>query len=96
MMKRDYHGSRTYEVSETANRREGVTLAWILGLAKGKLFEMLRWASRPTSSRTLLEDGKPLFTKLGRSDSNHTRVRPTDCPFPTQATHGNNNWRVLP
>ena len=92
-MRRDYHGSGTYELDEPAISRTSLTIAWILSGAKRRLRRFLLWAAPPSSSRTLLRDGKRSFSKLGAQES--TR-RPADCPFPKELPRPGNDWRVLP
>jgi len=95
-MKRDYHGSRTYE-------HEGHNSAWTYSslargwkAAKRQLRRLLDWGSPQPSSRILLRDGEWHLSQLGGSEARPRPPKPAECPFPTEAPRPNNNWRVLP
>lgn len=95
-MRRDYHGSRIYEMDESPVGQTSLALAWILGGTKKRLKRFLMWAAPPSSSTTLLDHGERHFSKLGARPSKQQAVRADDCPFPKKAPRTDNNWRVLP
>jgi hypothetical protein len=95
-MGRDYHGSRTYDADEPRIGRTNLAFAWALSSAKRRLRNLLLWAAPPSSSRTLLQNGKRSFSELGARSPKPTPVRADDCPFPKRAPRPNNDWRVLP
>jgi len=83
-MRRDYHGSRRYELDEVAIGPTRLALAWIVAGARLKLGKLWRWAARPTVSEALLRNGEHHFSQLGAQ------------PARRNAPQANNNWRVLP
>lgn len=94
-MRRDYHGSRTYETEETAGQTS-LALAWLLSGTTKSLKRFLMWAAPPSSSTTLLHNGEWHLSKLGAQRPKQPPARADDCPFPKKASRTANNWRVLP
>ena len=91
-MRRDFHGSRIYEMDEAPVGQTSLALAWILSGTRKRLRRFLMWAAPPSSSTTLLHKGERHFSKLGAQRP----VRADDCPFPKKATRTDKDWRVLP
>jgi hypothetical protein len=83
-MRKDFHGSRTYESDDVAIGPTRLALAWIMAGAASRLRKLWRWAARPTVSEVLLRDGERHFSELGAQAA----AKP--------APQANNNWRVLP
>ena len=96
--RRDYHGSRSYDLEEPAISRASLLLAWIVSGAKRRFRTMLDWVAPPSSSTTLLRDGERGFSLLGSDESSERRARAVDCPFPTGSPRkpNPNDWRLLP
>lgn len=96
--KRDYHGSRRYDLDEPAISQTQLTLAWVIRSAKLRLGTLLDWARRPSSSTTLLSDAERGFSVLGSDESSQRQARAEDCPFPTGSRRipRANDWRLLP
>ena len=79
-MGRDYHGSRTYDADEPRIGRTNLAFAWALSSAKRRLRNLLLWAAPPSSSRTLLQNGKRSFSELGarspKANDNEAAAKP--------------------
>jgi hypothetical protein len=95
-MRRDFHGSRTYERDEPAVGQTSLALAWFFSGTRRRLKKFLLWAAPPSSSRTLLNNGERRFSQLGARPSKQHPVRAADCPLPKKPARPSNDWRVLP